>query len=194
MLCRFEESSSQMRRALALDPLSPFLNADLGWSLYCARRFDAAAHQLRTTLSIEPRFTPATTWLAIVMTALGDTAGSIALVEDEMRRVTRLPILVGIAGRAHALSGRQGEARMLLSELEDRAAAGEYVSTISTLMIHIALGEADRAFEILDFAFGAGVSYLVALNVYDTFDPLRNDSRFADLVARVGLPPLPSTG
>lgn len=107
--------------------------------------------------------------------------------------MARLPILVGIAGRAHALSGREEAARELLSELERRSADGEYVSTISTLMIRIALGETDRAFEVLGRAFEEGVSYLVGLNVYDTFDPIRKDPRFRDLVARVGLP-APSAG
>jgi serine/threonine-protein kinase len=193
MLSRFEESSGQLRRALALDPLSPFLNADLGWSFYCARRYEAAIHQLRTTRSMDPRFTPATAWLAIAMTAMGNTSDAIGLVEAEMQRVGRLPILVGIAGRAHALSGRAEEARKRLSELEDRAAGGEYITTISLLMIHIALGERDQAFEVLQRAFEAGVSYLVALNVYDVFDPLRGDARFQDLVARVGLPAIPSS-
>ena len=95
MLSRFEESSAQMRRALAVDPLSPIVNADLGWSFYCARRYDAAIHQLQTTLSIEPNFTPAIAWLGIVLTAVGDYGGAIALVEQEMRRVGRLPLLVG---------------------------------------------------------------------------------------------------
>lgn len=188
MLSRFEESADQLRRALSLDPLSPFLNADLGWSLYCARRFEAAIHQLRTTLSLEPRFTPGTAWLAIAMTAMGDNAGAIALAEGEMRRVGRLPLLVGIVGRAQALSGRAEEARKLLLELEHRASGGEYVTTVSILMIRIALGDRARAFEVLERAFEAGASYLVALNVYDTFDPIREDPRFTDLVARVGLP------
>ena len=86
MLSRFEESSAQLRRALAVDPLSPFINADLGWSFYCARRYDAAIHQLQTTLSIEPNFTPAIAWLGIVLTAVGDYGGAIALVEQETGR------------------------------------------------------------------------------------------------------------
>ncbi len=193
MLSRFDESADQMRRALALDPLSPFLNADLGWSLYCARRFEAAIHQLRTTLSIEARFTPGTAWLAIAMTAMGNHTGAIALAEAEMRRVARLPLLVGIVGRAQALSGRAEEARRHLLELERRAAGGEYVTTVSILMIHIALGDWERAFEVLERAFEAGASYLVALNVYDMFDPIREDPRFTDLVARVGLPTMDPT-
>jgi Tfp pilus assembly protein PilF len=188
MLSRFEESSAQLRRALAVDPLSSFINADLGWSFYCARRYDAAIHQLQTTLSIEPNFTPAIAWLGIVLTAAGDYGGAIALVEQEMRRVGRLPLLVGILARMQALAGSPKTARELIAELEERSNRGEYVSTISFLNGFLGLGEKERALEILEKAFEAGVSYLVALNVYELFDPVRDDPRFRSLVARVGLP------
>lgn len=188
MLSRFEESSAQLRRALAVDPLSPFINADLGWSFYCARRFDAAIHQLRTTLSIEPYFTPATAWLGVVLTAVGDYDGGIALVEQEMRRVGRLPLLVGFLARMRALAGCPAAARDLIAELEERSNRGEYVSTISLLNGFLGLGEKERALEILQKAFEEGASYLIALNVYEFFDSLRDDPRFRTLVARVGLP------
>lgn len=188
MLSRFEESSAQLRRALAVDPLSPFVNADLGWSFYCARRYDAAIHQLQTTLSIEPNFTPAIAWLGIALTAIGDYAGAIALVEQEMRRVGRLPLLVGNLARMQALAGCPATARELIAELEERSNRGEYVSTISFLNGFLGLGDRERALGILDRAFEAGASYLIALNVYEIFDPLRDDPRFRSLVARVGLP------
>ena len=87
-----------------------------------------------------------------------------------------------------ALAGHPETARELIAELEERSSRGEYVSTISFLNGFLGLGERERALEILQKAFEAGASYLIALNVYELFDPLRDDPRFRSLVARVGLP------
>ncbi|MGH9555303.1 MAG: TPR end-of-group domain-containing protein [Terriglobales bacterium] len=51
------------------------------------------------------------------------------------------------------------------------------------------LGDSQRALQWLEQAYEERRSYLAFLNVDPEFDPLRSDSRFADLVRRVGLPP-----
>ena len=55
-------------------------------------------------------------------------------------------------------------------------------------LVHIALGETDRAFEWLERAIEARDWQMGLLNVEPAFDPLRSDQRFAALVERVGLP------
>ena len=53
---RFDESIAEDKRALELDPLSPAVNADLGWDLYFARRYDEAIEQLRKAVDLEPNY------------------------------------------------------------------------------------------------------------------------------------------
>lgn len=55
-------------------------------------------------------------------------------------------------------------------------------------MVHMALGEADRAFEWLDKAIEARDWQMMLLKVEPAFDVLRSDQRFAKLIERVGLP------
>ena len=55
-------------------------------------------------------------------------------------------------------------------------------------MVHIGLGDTDRAFEWLDKAVEARDWQMAMLNVEPAFDGLRSDPRFAALVERVGLP------
>jgi len=55
-------------------------------------------------------------------------------------------------------------------------------------MVHIALGETDRAFEWLEKALEARDWQMALLRVEPAFDLLRSDKRFATLVERVGLP------
>ena len=55
-------------------------------------------------------------------------------------------------------------------------------------MVHIGLGDTDRAFEWLDKAFEARDWQMALLKVEPIFDDLRSDPRFAALLERVGLP------
>ena len=51
---RFDEAIAKEKKALKLDPLSNFLNTDLGFFLYWARRYDEAIVQIRKTLELDP--------------------------------------------------------------------------------------------------------------------------------------------
>jgi hypothetical protein len=50
------------------------------------------------------------------------------------------------------------------------------------------MGEKSEAFEFLEVAYQERVSPLIYLNVMPTFDNIRSDLRFADLLRRIGLP------
>ena len=56
---RHHEAIAESKRALELDPLSPIINAWLGWRYYFARQFDQAIAQYLRTLEIDENFVPA---------------------------------------------------------------------------------------------------------------------------------------
>ena len=58
-LGRLDQALREMKRAQELDPLSPAINANLGWTLMYARQDDAAIEQLRKTLALDPHSGPA---------------------------------------------------------------------------------------------------------------------------------------
>jgi tetratricopeptide (TPR) repeat protein len=94
--------------------------------------------------------------------------------------------LAGLA-YARALSGRQGEAESILAELGRRAAEG-YVSPARVGQVHLALGERALALGALERAAEERSPDVVWLGVHPMFDELREDERFAALLARVELP------
>jgi tetratricopeptide (TPR) repeat protein len=49
-----EAGVAELRRAIAIDPLSPRVNVDAGWLLPQAHRFDEAIAQAKRALSLEP--------------------------------------------------------------------------------------------------------------------------------------------
>ncbi len=62
-----------------------------------------------------------------------------------------------------------------------------YVSPVVIAELYARLGEKDKAFEWLEKAYQERAR-LVYLKVAPGFEGLRSDSRYADLVRRVGLP------
>ena len=55
-------------------------------------------------------------------------------------------------------------------------------------MIYAGLGEKDQAFALLEEAYRERSRGLVNLIVSPTYDSLRSDPRFADLLRRMGVP------
>jgi len=55
-------------------------------------------------------------------------------------------------------------------------------------LVFTALGEKDQAFEWLEGAYREHDTFLPWLNVDPEFDSLHSDTRFQDLVRRIGIP------
>jgi len=53
---RLEESIPAKKKATELDPLSLWLNAELGSGFRLARRYDEAQEQLKKTIEMDPNF------------------------------------------------------------------------------------------------------------------------------------------
>lgn len=62
------------------------------------------------------------------------------------------------------------------------------LSALGLATFHAELGERDKAFAELNKAYENRDPFFTNLKVEPSFDPLRSDPRFAELVRRVGLP------
>ena len=89
-------------------------------------------------------------------------------------------------GYIYAVAGEDEQARTILNELTETS-LGTYAPPSSIAMIYAALGEGDQAFEWLEKAYAQRDLYLPFVNVQPSYDPLRDDPRFDDLLRRIGL-------
>jgi Flp pilus assembly protein TadD len=53
MVGRFDQATAEIRKAQALDSLSPLINANAGWTLYLAREHEAAIDELRKAIQLK---------------------------------------------------------------------------------------------------------------------------------------------
>ena|SRR5215510_7318828 len=182
---RMEESLTMSRLALELDPLDLETNIHLAWHFYFARDYEQALKVSAETLEIDPNFTEAHWFAGWAYEQQGRYAEAIAsyvrggLLQEREE-------LWALLGHAHGLSGNQIEARKFLDKIKEGSEGG-YVSPYSIAVVYLGLNEVDEAFAWLYKALEERNAWLVYLNVNPIFDSLRSDSRFKDLLARMGL-------
>jgi len=183
-LSQFEDAIAQLKRALQLDPLSMIINADVGTVLTNARRYDEAIEQLRKTLEMDPSFYYAHYNLGEALEMKGLTENAIA----EYQRAIALnddPVPQALLGHLYAKMGRKDEARRILQRLRD-SPKERYVTPYLFAMIHLGLGEKDRAIDFLEKTYEDRDGYSIAFIKVDPFlDPLHGDPRFEALVQKV---------
>ena len=121
---------------------------------YFARRYDEAIAEIEGTLDLDPDFAPARILLGRAYVAKGMADRAV----DELKRAEGLmgprPDVTTPYAWVLARAGRQREARSKLDELR-RIAKPRDPAPIRLAIIHIGLGETDRAFEWLEKALQA---------------------------------------
>jgi len=184
---RFDEAIAELKRAQELDPLSSIIQTDLGVTYLFARQTDQAIEQFRRVLEMDPNFILAHQWLAEGYRYKGMLVEAKREIEEAGRLGDGLSALAQL-GTLYATSGEKIQARRVLAELKRQNAQGRVPPEVF-VDIYIALGDKDQAFAWLEKAYAERSTGLTSLKVSPTYDPLRSDPRFADLMRRVGLSP-----
>lgn len=89
-------------------------------------------------------------------------------------------------GFLYALAGRRAEAIAILQELEKQYAKGEVIGQ-NVATVYEGLGDRNQAFAWLEKDFQEHSAELQFITWRVQFEQLRRDSRYADLILRMGL-------
>ena len=184
---RTEDSLKALRRAKELDPLSPIINTQVGYPYFCARQYDAAIIEFKKALELEPNFAPALNYLARSYELKGMVDEAMLTFHKAVENSGGSPLMKARLGSAYARIGKTAEARRILRELEEEAKT-RYVPPCVIAALYVGLGDKEQAFVWLEKAYQERDVLLMTLRVEVHLDPLRSDSRFQDLLRRVGLP------
>jgi TolB-like protein/Tfp pilus assembly protein PilF len=184
---QFDRAIGEGKRAVELDPLSVIITADLGADFLVARRYDEAIEQFHKAIDLDPRFYYAHWNLAQALEMKGDLRGALA----EYKKAVELdddPFVLALLGQAYAKVGQRDEALKILAQLP-QIAAHRYVPSYSFALLHMALGDKDKAIEWLERSYrdGAGLD-VIFLKVDPMLDPLQKEPRFQALVQKVFAP------
>ncbi|HXS02428.1 MAG TPA: protein kinase [Pyrinomonadaceae bacterium] len=174
---RFNEGLDQMLLTRELDPLSPAVLQALGWCYYHARRFDESIATYRNMLEAVPEFPYGLVTLSWILRHTGGLEESVQTAEKALELSGGGTFYVSVLGQAYAAAGREVDARKVLDRLAQLSVHG-YVSPYQLSLIHLHLGERERALQLLLEAHTIRDAWVVWLGVEPQFDPLRGEPAF----------------
>ena len=184
---RMDEAMREVTRARDLEPLGLGINTSVGTLYYCAGQYDRAIEHALRLLELEPTFGRVRLHLARAYRQNGMLAEALYVLEQLPEDYAG--VAAGLRGNVHAVAGRPDEAAQILGRLEQRMKRGEYISPVAIALVHIGLGDADRALHWLEQGYAERAPQLIWLKVDPIFNPLRSDPRFTRLLRRMGLEP-----
>jgi eukaryotic-like serine/threonine-protein kinase len=185
-----EQALLHLRRAAELEPLNLNALQNLAGEYSASKHYDQAIEQYQKTLEIDPTFASAHSGLSNVYRL----AGKYDLWLEEWEKMARFNndsdelARVEAARREYPKSGYRGALRRVVA-LQEEQAKRVYIDPARIAANYALLGEKDRAFSWLEKAYAQKSGFLPLIKSGPTFDSLRSDPRYADLLKRMGLPP-----
>jgi tetratricopeptide (TPR) repeat protein len=183
LLSRRSEAIAEAERARELDPMSAAASLFLGQAYSNDRQYDRAAQELAQGLEMNPNFWPLHFFLGQVYEQQGRYAD--ALTELSKAEGPTLEATSQI-GHLYAISGKRAKAEQVLKDLTTRSKQ-RYVSPVYFARIYTGLGQKDQALEWLERGYAVRDPHMEVIAVEPTFESLRSDSRFIDLLRRLNL-------
>jgi tetratricopeptide (TPR) repeat protein len=173
------EAQKWIDRANIMAPADSRVLLTTGIYYYWKREYEKAGEYL---LKISPESWIKTFYLGMVNIANSKPAEAV-----EMLKTLR-PEIEQFDGGSKALlayalikNGQLPEARKLLKRIEDLNQVVEYRSAVC----FVALGEYDKAFELLNAYFYRQGNWMTWFKYDKAWDPIRNDTRYKELLAKM---------
>jgi tetratricopeptide (TPR) repeat protein len=183
---RHEEAFEHIDAALKLEPLNLRANAFKAMFLQNAGNLNEAEQQFRSTLELEPDFRLAQMFLARTLGELERYEEALQLVNRIRERNPNAAEPISLDAFLLAKAGKRSEAQKILDELLDNASR-RYISSYGIAQVQAALGDRPAALNSLERARLTNDLKLVFLKVDRSWDDLRSEPRFRDLLREIGL-------
>ena len=180
---REREALAEINRAHQLDPLSPIISTEVGAIRFWARQYDEDIEVCRKVANEDPTFALAHDCLAWAYWAkhMYPQAIEEMKVQDQLSdgRVSDFTSALELGFRS---GGRKGAYTKGIEKMKEEQNA------FALAFLYSELGDKDQAFHWLNAAYREHEPNLVTLKTNPSFDSIRSDPRFAELVRKVGLP------
>ena len=183
-LGRIDEAERQGRQAVELDPLSVTAQNNLARILFAAEKLDEADAVARKAAELQPTAAATHRWQALIAAQRGD--GETALREAQLEPdagYRRFEVAL-----AHYVRGDRKAADAALADL---IAYGRDSLAYQIAEVYAVRGEKDKAFEWLQISFDNHDTGTLSVLVDPLLRGLRDDPRYKNLLAKLGLPAAP---
>jgi serine/threonine-protein kinase len=183
---RLGEGIEALRKTLVLDPLSVHHSGWLARFFLYAKDYQGAITQGQKTLELDDEYVRAFVFIGSAYLALGEAGTALEWFQRGQGLDRAVRSYDAMIVRALAALDRLDEAREILMRLESESRQ-HYVRAEYVAMGYAAIGDVERAFDSLERAYQARSGGLIYLHLDPGYEPLKDDPRYHELVARIGL-------
>lgn len=195
---KFDEALLEGHTAQENDPSSVSVRRSLGYAYLYARKYEPARYHLDRAIAMNPEAEESYRIQGMVLTFLKDYAAA----ERMLREGLTLAPPTGnttkaTLGYSLAMAGDSSFALQVRDELLEKTKT-DYVSPVDLAVLHIGLGEKEKALDWMDRAIDERRGWAAYLRVHPVVDPLRDEPRFKEMLRRMQFdapaapPPSPS--
>ena len=185
---RHDEAIVLSQRVQQINPMAPNTRTGAAAHFSMARRYEEAIEQCQLALEMSPTFQRAYEYLGDIYENMNQYQEAVGARQKELALGGASEEEILGLSRAYTTSGREGYWGWWLDYYKGRVTRGEFVSERSFVLAYAQLGELAQAFEWLEKAYQEGNAPF-SMKVDPSYDPLRDDPRFQDLLLRMNLAP-----
>jgi eukaryotic-like serine/threonine-protein kinase len=185
---RLDEALKEAKRAQDLDPLSPIISSHLANVYLQMNDVGSTIEHSQRVIELDPRLPNPYNNLGWAFFKQRRYEEAITEIQKSVELSGRSSNNLAALGHVYAIMGKRGETLQILKELEDRYVRREALG-MNLASVYTGLGDNDQAFAWLEKDFQQRSGLLPQINSWTSFDAIRSDPRYADLVRRMGLEP-----
>jgi TolB-like protein/tetratricopeptide (TPR) repeat protein len=184
---RVDDALDQMQHALALDPLSPAITANVGRPLLFARRYNEAIKQFNRALEIDPEFWLTHWLLAWAYIELQDGPSAIRHATTAAR-MSQHPASQLLLAEAGWVAGESETVARMMAAMPGSVYAGRYVSAFRIARVFARMNRVQLTLEWLERSFEErSLASTTFITLDPVFDSVRSHPRFVQCVNHLGL-------
>jgi TolB-like protein/Tfp pilus assembly protein PilF len=184
---RFEEGIAEVLTAERLDPMNLRPKVLTAWTVYQARDFERALEKGRELERLSPEFMQTHLQLANILSELSETEAALHHARRAVEIEPDSPLPVYVLCYALKRAGEESEAESLVARWREIAETN-YVPPYFLGLCEVALGNDERAVELLEAARRESSAWILWLATEPKLDSLRGYQSFVELVKKTGLP------
>ncbi len=185
---RFDEAIVQLEHARRIDPIYGALvtEVDLG-NVYALRGdLEGAARAWQERLELAPEDHGTHRHIGNHLCQTGSFEQGLEELERALSQIPDSERVMADLGYCHARAGNAEEAREYLRRIE-ASAESRYVDPVHRALVHLGLGETERAIELLGRAYELHSPVISMVPTDPRYASIRSDPRFEALVRGMGL-------
>jgi serine/threonine protein kinase/Tfp pilus assembly protein PilF len=182
---KFEEALIEAHKAQENDPASVPVRRSLGYCYLYARKYEEARYHLDRAIAMNPTAEESYRIQGLILTF----QKQFPTAEKALREALALAPEGGTYTKATlayslACAGERSYATQIAAELEEKRKT-DYVSPVELAIVHIALGNKQKALDWIESAVDDRRGWAAYLRVHPILDPVRDEPKFAALVERM---------